>query len=89
MNCAVHNLNYILLLVHVARVSVPARYTACAKMVRTVLPIRDRKVSVLTGWLHWVCVSTCWFVPPQCGFSRSLYCDFRFNNWHNGRYPRV
>ena len=23
-----------------------------------------------------VCVRACWFVPPQCGFSLSLFCNY-------------
>ena len=33
--------------------------------------IRD----AMPGWLHEVSVGACWFVPPQCGFSISLYCN--------------
>ena len=29
----------------------------------------------MPGRPHGVCVSACWFVPPQCGFSLSLFCS--------------
>ena len=32
----------------------------------------------MAGWLHGVCVSACLFVPPQCGFSLSLFCNHMF-----------
>ena len=32
------------------------------------------------GWLHGVCVSACWFVPPQCGFSLSLFGNYQRTN---------
>ena len=30
----------------------------------------------MAGWLHGVCVIVCAFVPPQCGFSLSLVCNY-------------
>ena len=31
----------------------------------------------MAGWLHGVCVGACRFVSPLCGFSLSLFCNYR------------
>ena len=37
--------------------------------------------TVIAGWLHGVCVSACWFVPPQCDFSLFLICNYSTVAW--------
>ena len=32
----------------------------------------------MAGWLHGVCVGTCWVVSPQGGFSLSLFCNYSY-----------
>ena len=32
--------------------------------------------TIMAGWLRGICVSACWFVSPQCGFSLSLFCNY-------------
>ena len=34
----------------------------------------------MANWLHGVCVSARWFVPPQCGFSLSLFGNYHQNS---------
>ena len=50
-------------------------YSGCtAATVRTLSHVFVR--SVMACWLHGICVSACRFVPPHCGFSLSLFCNY-------------
>ena len=53
------------------------RGSGCAGCAVSVFWVCTCVTIAMAGWLHGVCVGACWVVSPQCGFSLSLFCNYR------------